>query len=166
MTKLSILAIDPEPEISFCSECGAKTLAGAILKSGICYECDLKARGRSTIEVHHIFGRDVGLTIAIPGNIHRAISQRQAARRPILKRTSDDPIIQIARLLTIAAELFEVAADYLMLNNFPDWLANFCNVLAQLCRRAADQLLTIAKGLIDEHGIDWWNGRTLWPSLI
>jgi hypothetical protein len=58
--------------------------AGAILNSGICYECDLKARGRSIIEVHHIIGRDVDLTVAIPANLHRAISQRQAARRPIL----------------------------------------------------------------------------------
>jgi hypothetical protein len=165
MTKLSpILSIEPEPEVAPCPQCGDRTL-GAMLKSGICYECDLRARGLPSVEAHHIIGRDVDLTILIPANLHRAISQRQAARRPILKRPSDDPLIQIARCVTITAELFEVGADYLTVNDFICWLASLCTVLANLCRRAADQLLTIAHSLIEQHGPDWWEGRILWPSL-
>jgi hypothetical protein len=165
MTILSpIFTIDPEPEIAPCLECG-KVAPGAIPKSGICYECNRQGRGLPTTEDHHIIGRDVDLTIPIPANLHRAISQRQAARQPILKQPSDDPLIQIARFVTIAAELFEVGADYLKANNLPDWLPSLCNVLANLCRRATDQLLTIAHSLIEQNGIDWWKGRTLWPSL-
>lgn len=145
-----------------CPECGER-MAAAILKSGLCYECDLKRRGRLPEENHHVIGRDVDTTAIIPANLHRALSHKQEQRMLILKGPSDDPLIQVARIVTIVAELFETGVEYVEAHDLPEWLAGLGTIAAELCRQAADQLLAIAHSLMTEHGADWWKGRILWP---
>lgn len=43
-----------------------------------CYECRQASKGKTTIEAHHHFGAAIDpATIAIPGNVHRVLSDRQ-----------------------------------------------------------------------------------------
>lgn len=61
--------------------CGENRPAALIAgrKNAICYECDLKRRGKSIVEAHHVAGRaNSPTTVEVPANDHRAeLSQAQ-----------------------------------------------------------------------------------------
>jgi hypothetical protein len=140
-----------------CPECGEVDPA-AMTSLGICYECLCRRAGRSTTENHHVFGQDDPLTTGVPGNFHRGVNVRQAARQPLLKQRSEDPLVEAARLFTTIAELAEVGADRAPRAGW-EWLSELLRIIANASRSAADRLLALYGRLVEEHGPDWHRER-------
>jgi hypothetical protein len=138
-----------------CPKCGRGVPAGSMMAArGICYECCLVADGKPPVEDHHVFGRP-GPTVLIPGNFHRALNRQLEARRPILKRKTNDPSITAAQLFTVIAELAEAGADYARSLGLPDWVAELAKTVAVACRNMADEQLSIHAHVADQLGPDW-----------
>jgi hypothetical protein len=71
----------------------------------LCYECQAKAAGRSTVEAHHLFGEAVNpaATAQLPGNIHREVSDMQYGwPDDVIKTAPRDPLA-MAILVVLAA---------------------------------------------------------------
>jgi hypothetical protein len=138
-----------------CKHCGKSIAAGAmILGRGICYECLLAEAGKRRTEEHHVFGRP-GPAVVIPGNFHQALNRQLEARRPVLKRKRDDPLVAAAQLFTIIAELAEVGADYATCLGLSEWVAQLAKIIADACRSMADRQLSIYAHVADQLGPDW-----------
>jgi hypothetical protein len=136
-----------------CPECGEVDPA-AMTSLGICYECLCRRAGRSTTENHHVFGQDDPLTTGVPGNFHRGVNVRQAARQPLLKQHSDDLLVDTARLFTTIAELSEVGADWALRVEW-EWLSKLLRIIADASRSRADQHLALYGRLVEEHGPEY-----------
>src|SRR4051812_18800344 len=79
-----------------CTECGKRIWAKKGTKPGLCYECQARAAGKGTSEVHHILDRgiDPNLTVEVPGNLHRDLSELQLDWPPeVRKNRANDPIL-------------------------------------------------------------------------
>lgn len=148
-----------------CRECG-ETAPPALTQDALCYECRSRRDGRSVTEEHHILGRSRPfrhLVSDLPGNLHRQISARAECRLKILKHPSENPLIEIARIVTAVAEIVETGADYARRQELPDWLAKLGDIVGELCRRAADNLLIAAAQMADRAGPDWHRGAEFLP---
>ena len=84
-----------------CARCGWTGQDG-LTKGGDgavrCYECRLAADGKPTVEAHHLLGRANDLaTAAIPGNLHRGLSEAQRAWPDSVRRNAGrDPLLWLA----------------------------------------------------------------------
>lgn len=136
-----------------CTECDEVDPA-AMTRHGICYECFLRRAGKPTTEKHHVFGRDDPLTADLPGNFHRAVNARQAARQALLKQRSEDPLVEAARLITTIAELSEVGAEWALRAEW-EWLSKLLTIIADASRSAADRLLALCGRMVEEHGPEY-----------
>jgi len=120
-----------------CPRCGEPNPA-AITKAGICYACDLLARGRNQTEQHHPIGRKNGTeTLTMPANMHRALSEAQATwPEPLRTNPEHDPLICIAQVIRAVAD-------------FSAWLA-------ARGERISDWLLALSLWLRERIGLHWW----------
>jgi len=123
-----------------CPTCGETTQAALVkTKIGIrCYECLCHEQGKRTVENHHPFGRaNDPSTVAIPGNIHRPLSDAQRDWPAEARQNPErDP------LRWIAAGLYGLH-DHLAW--WLDWLT-----------RLATWFLELAEALRAQHGPQWW----------
>lgn len=130
-----------------CQHCGW-TDPVALVRDGeeiSCYECQAVARGKRTTEQHHPLGRASDpATIAIPGNLHRDLSDRQRDwLREVHRNPEHDP------LLWLVAAILGLR-DHLAW--WTDWLD-----------RIATWLTSLAGVLRDQHGLRWWDTLDLDP---
>ena len=119
---------------------GERTQAALVkTKTGICcYECHCQEQGKATTEAHHHLGRAIDpSTVTIPGNIHRALSDRQ---RDWPAEARDNP--ERDPLRWIAAGLYGLH-DHLAW--WLDWL-----------QRLARWFMQLAESLQAQHGPQWW----------
>jgi hypothetical protein len=67
-------------------------------KPATCVECDRLKRGKSIMDRHHIAGRNNNpLTISIPANLHRLLSERQYDwPKQMLENSEGNLLIEIA----------------------------------------------------------------------
>lgn len=144
-----------------CRHCGESDPAA--VNDGCCYECYLQRVSKPTTESHHVFGRDEPVTVDIPANVHRAFNMRQAARQPLLKKKSSDPVREVSRVVTTAAEFVEVVADRIRRTGKFEWLPKIAEVIATACRKGADWLLALQGWLVKNLGEDWYQDADL-PS--
>jgi hypothetical protein len=139
---------------TICPRCGPVPI-GAMTKRGICYECCLRADGKSTLEGHHVFGRQRDTIVPIPGNFHRPLNRQRQARPHILKSPPTGPILEAAFLLTVVTELMAAGADYARSLAVPNWICELADPIAAECRRAADRQLSVHAYLVDTLGPNW-----------
>ncbi len=130
-----------------CHRCGW-TEATALSRDGdavTCYECQATTSGKRTTERHHHLGRhNAPATIAIPGNLHRDLSDRQRDWLVEVHRNPErDP------LLWLVAAILGLR-DHLAW--WTDWL-----------ERIAIWLASLAGVLQNQHGIRWWESMSLAP---
>jgi len=123
-----------------CGICGETALAALVTTDGgiRCYECHCLEQGKATVEQHHPFGRaNDPSTVAIPGNMHRPLSESQRDWPAEARQNPErDP------LRWIAAGLYGLH-DHLAW--WLDWL-----------QRLATWFLQLAEALRAQHGPQWW----------
>lgn len=80
-----------------------------------CYECAKIRRGERPDEAHHILGRDVHpMTIDIPANLHRILSEEQLAiPEEIRGRSPHNPLVWVIRLLCAVRSFGKAIVDFL-----------------------------------------------------
>ena len=85
----------------------------------VCYECLAGASGRSPMEKHHIAGQhNSSVTVEIPANQHRLLSERQRTWPEATLRNPDGSSLrQIAAALRGALDLVHLALE--QLDNIP-----------------------------------------------
>src|SRR5215469_692378 len=83
-----------------CGETEAFALIGG-RSPATCVECHRKEKGISTMDRHHIAGENNSpLTISIPANFHRVLSERQHDwPKRMLENPDRDPLIETAAML-------------------------------------------------------------------
>jgi hypothetical protein len=129
--------------------------AAAMTKSGKCYACGLRERGKPIMEGHHLFGRSVPIVIMTPGNEHRVFDALREARYAPLKEPSSNTLVNDAALLmqfVEIAEMFNAAAER---GQLPQWVEDLSDVLIDRGREAVEALLVLAGHLQDRLGDDW-----------
>jgi hypothetical protein len=126
---------------------------------GCCYECSLIQDRRKRTEDHHPFGRyneDVAaITVEIPGNWHRVLDARRAERPAILQRPGDNPLHQIAAVVTTLGEAAGAFADFARREQWPEWTATLAGRFAIAANSTATWLLVLAGRLDDRLGQEW-----------
>ena len=95
-----------------CCQCGEER-AGAMLNRGqICYRCDRLRRGLPEIEAHHLFGKNIQLTVDLPVNEHRVLDAMRLSRPVFLRQPGSDLLINVAQIALLfggqAVEEFEL----------------------------------------------------------
>jgi hypothetical protein len=91
------------PEGAQCLDCGTTTraLLKAVESGWRCYECGNRAHGRSATELHHVLSRAVSdVTIEVPGNMHRQLSEQQRAiPKEVSEAAPRDPLSFVLMVL-------------------------------------------------------------------
>ncbi len=141
-----------------CRRC-AEGRPEALTRHGLCYECTLARRGRNRMELHHPFGRHNAtveqIAIDIPANWHRVLDALRAQRPEVLKRSGDNPLHQIAAIVTTLGEAAEAFGDYARRAQWPEWSASLADIFARAAECAADWLLILAAQLNEGLGTTW-----------
>jgi hypothetical protein len=119
-----------------CADCGESDPTALVCRGGElrCYECLARRTGRTTSEAHHVFGRhnDPG-TAAVPGNMHRRLSDEQRDWPPETLRNPDSaPLREIAAALRSMLDLARVVGERAA------WMPEFLEQLDDVLRAAAD----------------------------
>ena len=117
-----------------------------------CCRCRLRELGKSLVEDHHVFGRDVAITVVLPVNVHRVIDALRLARWPEMRKPGCRSLDNIAGLLMQFVEIAEIVAAE---PSDDDWVVTFADILADVGRSAVERLLLIEAGLVETHGDDW-----------
>jgi hypothetical protein len=129
--------------------------AAAITKNGRCYACDLRERGKTIMEAHHLFGRGVPIVVMMPANEHRVFDALREARYPLLKKPSFNTLVNIAGLLMLFVEISEMLYAIVAGKQLPQWVADLCDILIDRGREALEALLVLSVHLQDRLGNDW-----------
>jgi hypothetical protein len=123
-----------------CPVCGEDEPAALVGTSPTirCYECLAREAGRSTVEAHHFAGRNnYSLTVPLPGNWHRVVSDDQYNWDPeTLRNPSGSPLRAVAASMRGQRDLERVIAERLAPH--PEYLERL------------DVRLT------EVHGEKWW----------
>jgi hypothetical protein len=147
----------PDGPVKRCP-CGESRPA-AMTHHGCCYECLRKRQGCKPTEEHHPFGRHTPearkIKVPIPGNMHRCLDTRCGRRPEILKRPGDNPLHQIAAVVTTIGEAAKEFADHARREQWPEWAAKLADVFAGAAHSAAQWLLILAGKLEDRLGPTW-----------
>jgi len=118
-----------------CTSCGETNRAALSHKAEkiICYECDLKASGRPTIEQHHFAGRrNDPLTVPIPGNDHRILSDCQRDwPTDTLRNSSASPLLTAAASIRGFLDTLRLIIERI-LGWVPDFLERLDSYLTSL----------------------------------
>lgn len=131
-----------------CTHCGW-TEVTALSRSDdttICYECQAVASGKQSSELHHHLGRkNDAATVALPGNLHRDLSDHQHDwPGDVLRNPERDPLLWLAAAL----------------NGLRDHVAWWVDWLEQI----AAWLCSLSSVLQVEHGTNW-SARLSLPVL-
>jgi hypothetical protein len=104
-----------------------------------CVECDRLKRGESVMDRHHIAGRNNSpLTISIPANLHRLLSERQYDwPQGMLENPDRHALIRIAAMLQGFIDLLDCLVDR-CLRPIPTMLMRIA--VAQTQQEKADRL--------------------------
>ena len=113
------------PHGTRCADCGIDNPI-VLHKDGeqwCCYECANVRRGKRPDEAHHIFGKDVHpMTIDIPANLHRIVSETQLdLPEEIRGRSASNPLVWIIRLLCAVRDFGQAIIGFL--TGCINWLA-------------------------------------------
>ncbi len=131
-----------------CERCGWAEPTALTKRDGqvLCYECRCVEDRRATMEDHHILGKaNDPVTIPVPGNLHRGLSDAQQDWPQELRRNpARDPLVWLAQAC----------------RGLSDHLAWWVKVLAAVAR----WLVNLAAALRREHGETWWTALGI-PSL-
>lgn len=124
-----------------CCHCGEKELAALTgsTSSILCYECQLQARNKSTIENHHFAGHhNDSLTVPVPGNDHRILSDEQRDwPKDTLRNLNGSPLRKAAASLRGFLDILKLLIERIL-----GWIPPFLEWLDEL-------LLTLL-------GDGWW----------
>ena len=143
-----------------CRQCG-ETAPAAITKSGLCYECDCRRRGQTTVEDHHLRGRAHPETTDLPGNPHKVISEKERVRDPLLKQSSDNPLLEAARIVAIVSEQAETINECkhkCKCDCHSKWREQFIAFIAKAGKWVVNILLALAGFLLKKFGENWHHG--------
>lgn len=128
-----------EGSVCTCGEKGPEALIEG-RKPNVCYECDAKRRGKSTLEAHHVAGRANDPTmIEVPTNDHRAelsVDQYDWPRRT-LENPDRSPLLAMSGCI----RGFIATTRYLM-ERLLGWIP--------------PQLEGLDAFLCEHHGSQWW----------
>jgi hypothetical protein len=88
-----------------------------------CYECAKVRRGERPDEAHHILGKDVDpMTVDIPANLHRILSEAQLdVPEEIRGRSASNPLVWIIRLVCAIRDYGQAIVAFL--TRCANWLA-------------------------------------------
>jgi len=108
-----------------CGENRSQALIAGRERS-ICYECDSRRLGKTTMETHHIAGEaNSPITVEVPANDHRAVlSEAQYEWPPSTLRNVDgSPLLRAAAALRSTVNFLEL---------FTRWLTSITELLERL----------------------------------
>jgi hypothetical protein len=120
--------------------CGETRAEALIKNTGICVECERKAKGHGVLDTHHVAGRaNSSVVVRVPANDHRA--ELSDAQRDWPKATLENP--RESPLLTAAActRGFIDTARYLI-EQLLSWVAEMLEILDEI--------------LVERLGPEWW----------
>jgi hypothetical protein len=128
------------PKDAACENCGERDPRALVPGQVLCYGCSGRRRGRVQTEQHHIGGRhNSDVTLAVPANEHRILSDMQANwPEETMKNPDKNPLVAIEAHLRGWIDLVKVAIERV-----------FSAVLAPLVALNSD--------LCSAHGRQWWN---------
>ncbi|QEC48538.1 hypothetical protein FSW04_13830 [Baekduia soli] len=109
------LGVGREPCCALCIEDEPAALTADDDGMVLCYECRAEHTGRAAIEHHHLAGRhNDPSTVAVPGNVHRQLSDAQRDW-PIdtLRNPQANPLLRAAAWLRGFLDLLRVMIDAL-----------------------------------------------------
>ena len=128
------------PDGARCTVCGTnnRVVLAVWGDDWRCYQCSAWAHGRTVMEAHHLFTRKVSsVTIDIPANLHRELSDQQLAIPPdILKAAPDNPLA-FALMLVYA------------IRDFARTIVGYLDAVIEWLRRHM-------AWLIETHGPEWY----------
>jgi hypothetical protein len=131
-----------------CSGCSWSGVTALVKRDdGVwCYECALTRDGKSTTEAHHFLGRaNDPVTVPVPGNVHRELSDAMMDWPTELKTNPErDPLIWLSQAC-------RGMGDHLQF-----WV--------QRLKAIAAWLVSLSAALRESHGASWWTTLAL-PSL-
>ncbi len=137
---------NPTCSVPGCTENDAFALTGTA-PDVVCYEHRTARQGRDPVEAHHVAGRanDSDLTVPIPGNDHRVLSDLQRDW-PIatLRNLESSPLIRAAGFLRGWLDVL-----WVILTRGVAWIPAFLERL--------DEFLT------NHFGSEWWRTLGLQP---
>lgn len=123
-----------------CPTCGEDEPAALVQAGGEirCYECAADAAGRATVEAHHFAGKNNDrVTVSLPGNWHRIVSDDQYAwSRETLRNPAGSPLRAGAASIRGQRDVERVISERLA------WVPDYFERL--------DERLT------EVHGARWW----------
>jgi hypothetical protein len=127
-----------KPQCKLCGESDPAALTGTT-PNIVCYECQTKKSGKSTIEQHHPAGRNNdSFTVPIPANDHRILSDRQQDwPEQTLRNPKGDPLLKIAATVRGVMDMFIE-----LIRRTLGWIPEFLEALADF--------------LVEELGNNWW----------
>jgi hypothetical protein len=130
-----------KPNCRECSETNPIALTGTY-PNILCYECQAKGQGRSTIELHHFAGRHNNKTVlAVPGNDHRILSDMQKEwPENMLRNPKKSPLIKAAASIQGFLDLLKITIERIL-----GWIPEFLEKL--------DLFLT------QRFGEAWWESE-------
>ena len=128
-----------------CAQCGCADLSALVRRKHgqkyriLCYECAQGQDGKRTTERHHVVGHvnDKQATVEVPGNMHRALSDRQYDWPDEVRHN-----LQRDPLLWLAGLLYSIR-DYL-------------HYLVEIAGHIADWLVEAACTFRTKFGDTWW----------
>jgi hypothetical protein len=96
------------PAGAFCVDCGGRNRL-LLCRSGkqvVCYRCRLRRRGRPEEELHHLGGRPGELTVRVPANLHRLLTELQRLWRVTHEPGSPEAILFDLYVLRVLGRSF------------------------------------------------------------
>jgi hypothetical protein len=136
---------------AYCSHCGCVDPTALVKRTRqgkrviLCYECAQARDGKRTVEDHHLLGKASDeVTIPVPGNAHRVLSDLQLDRSAALRDNPDrDPLIWLAQLCHALKDIFTYCVEWL--------------------DRIAEWLLALSQELRAQFGTGWWTALGVPP---
>jgi hypothetical protein len=153
-----------------CEYCGYQDVSVYLIDGHeICAECWKKQHGKAISEDHHIYGKSRNDTALIPANLHAYITQAKISWPLILKKFSDDPLLQIAYMLR------NVQDPVIWCHNHPEILAiksdrerifQMVKAITSNLDDYSDWLIALQAFLVKQNGKDYFQTMGIAPLII
>lgn len=114
-----------------CGTCGIRNPA-VLHRDGAawhCYECATVQHGNGPTEAHHILGKAIHpMTVDVPANLHRILSEEQLnIPEKLRSRSPHNPLVWIIRLLCAIRDFGKAIVD--LLSTCVQWLTRLLTAL-------------------------------------